>query len=179
LQRTHRQSLRSFLFAAELDIVRLPMKKAHWSLVVLLGGSAFAFIFISAGVVLSAIQVFVLHRWDPKMGDASANFGVAVYLTLIGAALGAAAFVVITAAFGSWRALTPQRTVAFSLPAGALAFLLHFVGLASPLSRLFAPRHLVPLASVALELLVPGFLTGLLAAVALLTLQRIWRVAAT
>ncbi len=85
----------------------------------------------------------------------------------------------VTAAFPGWRSATPRHAVAFSLPAGALVFLFHFVGLAARLSGQLAPRLrlLDPLLYLIYLTLVPGLATGFLAALSLYGIQRVGRAA--
>jgi hypothetical protein len=134
------------------------MKNDHPLLVVVLGSAAFALAFVATGFSLP---------------------GFAANLVVIGAVLSAAAFASVTAMFSGWRASTLSSASFFSASAGALAYLLHFTDLSVPINLFLALGNLGPITRTAIHLVVPGVITGILAARSLVGWSHLSRSAAT
>lgn len=138
------------------------MNSARGGLVSFVGGAAFAAAFITAGAIVAALQLGLLHQSDPKFGGPADNFAFGLYLVGAGCLFATPAFVIATAPFRAWRALSLQRALAFAVPAGALAFLLQFVGLLPLLFSWLVPRRPSSVVTYGTYFCISGLLTGLL-----------------
>jgi hypothetical protein len=155
------------------------MRSARWSPAVFAGGGAFALAFAITGVGGAALLNFVLHVGNPNYGGATSNFRAGVYFALAGSLIGTPAFIAVTAAFPSWRALSLPRAAAFGFLAGVPTFVSHLYGLFTPISSLVTPQPPGRWAGTAIYFLIPAFMAALVAALSVLSVARIRRPAAT
>jgi hypothetical protein len=133
---------------------------------------ALAFFLFGIGFVVSGCLTFALATAGQPRGrlDLSPNVGMAVYLILVTGTGAAAGFSVVAAAARGVRSLSRGSLAALGIAAGVVSYLAQLTGLAQVLAFRVTPRGLGACGAV-LQLLLPGLVAGLLAAVALRLLR--------
>lgn len=122
----------------------------------------FAIAFIATGCITFAL--FALnqdHRVEPSK-TGGADVAIASYLLFVGALPAALGFALVTTASHTFRDPRFNRRVLVSAVAGALSYLAQLSGLAHVVAYYAVPHDLGVL-TVALYLLFPGLVAGLLA----------------